>query len=64
MDALLAPLGVSMGELTGLVGLAIVLFLGLALLRGLLRLTARLLRFGCSFIFAVMLLAVLFVMLN
>ena len=64
MDAILAPMGISMGELTSLIGLALVLLLGLGLLRGLLRLTARLLRVGCTFIVGVLGLALLFVMLN
>ena len=64
MDALLAPLGISMVELTNLTGLAVVLLLGLALLRGLLRLTTRLLRIGCSVIFGTTVLALLYMMFN
>ena len=64
MDALLAPLGISMAEMTNLIGLAIVLLLGLTVLRGLLRLTTRLLRIGCSFIFGTTALALLYMMFN
>ena len=64
MDAFLAPLGITPGELLSLLGLALVLLVGLGLLRALMRMTARLLRFGCTFVIGVMLLALLVVVLN
>ena len=64
MDSLLTNFPITLGELGALIALAVVLFLFLALLRGVLKLTARIVQGGCLLVALIMGAGFLYVLFN
>lgn len=64
MESFLTNFPITPGEMGGLVALAVVLFLFLAVLRGVLKLTAKIVQGGCLLVVLVMGAGFLFVLFN